>query len=183
MECRDCSDDLTAYIDGELAGPAAEQVRRHLEKCPPCDDDYRGFKDAAVFMERQARELEPSPEIWNQLRARISEMPAPANSSGYFGFLAVNRWAGAAVTLAATVVLALGLWGYRQYQESQAQIESYVNEYIVTRSVAERIHAVQLRQVRKVHAGSDSAIPKVLENPFTEIRPVSLTNPFQTEER
>jgi anti-sigma factor RsiW len=36
MRCDDVAARLGAYLDGELSGEAAEQVRQHLEDCPAC---------------------------------------------------------------------------------------------------------------------------------------------------
>jgi len=183
MDCRLCSDELTAYLDGELSGAAAERVRRHLEECPPCQDELQALQGAAAFVESHARKVEPVPEIWNNLRARIAAMPPPAGRPGFFQFLVVNRWAAMAATLASTAVLALGLWGYLAHQASQKAIESYMNDYILMRSVTDRLYAVEMRQWR--HLRSEEGVPwtPVSENPFVDQRPVSLANPFVSEER
>jgi len=36
MRCADVERDLDAYRDRELAGPAAQAVREHLDTCPAC---------------------------------------------------------------------------------------------------------------------------------------------------
>jgi len=183
MDCRLCNDELTAYIDGELSSSAAAEMRKHLEKCPPCHEELQALREAAAFVESHAREVEPVPEIWNNLRARIAEMPAPTGPSGFFQFLVVNRWAAAVATLASTVVLALGLWGYMERQASQRVFESYMNDYLLMRAVTERLHAVQIRQAK--HLLSEGGITRWMpsENPFMDGRRVSLANPFVSEER
>ena len=183
MDCRLCSDDLTAYLDGELSSSAAEQIRQHLGKCPRCLDDFQALRGAAAFVESHAREVEPVQEIWNNLRARIAEMPAPDGPSGFFQFLVVNRWAAAAATLTSTVVLALGLWGYMERQASQRAFESYMNDYLLMRTVTERLHAVQIRQAKHMLSEGGVTRSSFSENPFFEGRPVSLANPFVSEER
>jgi hypothetical protein len=183
MECRLCSDELTAYIDGELSSSSAEKIREHLEKCPPCHEELQALREAAAFVESHAREVEPVPEIWNNLRARIAEMPAPAGPPGFFQFLVVNRWAAAAATLASTAILALGLWGYMERQASQRAFESYMNDYLLMRTVTERLHAVQIRQTKHMMAEGGVARLMLSENPFVEGRSFSLANPFISEER
>jgi negative regulator of sigma E activity len=183
MDCRQCSNDLTAYLDGEIPDSVAEQMRRHLEECRPCHAEYQELRNSASFVESHAGEIEPAPEIWNNLRARIAKMPAPTGSFGYFRFLVMNRWAAAAVTLAAMVVLALGLWGYMQHQQSERELESYMNEYNEMRTIMERLHSLQMMEAH----GDPSIIEAIgssqMENPFASIRPVSLDNPFRTEEK
>ncbi|MBZ5500274.1 MAG: zf-HC2 domain-containing protein [Acidobacteriia bacterium] len=183
MDCRQCNDDLTAYIDGELADSTADEMSRHLEKCRPCHDEYQDLRDSAVFVVSHTQELEPVPEIWNNLRSRIAEMPAPADAFGFFRFLVVNRWAAATATLAATLILALGLWGYMQYQQSQNELETYMNDYIQMRTITERLHTLQLMEADNTPPSVETAAPGSVENPFADIRPVSYSNPFRSEER
>jgi hypothetical protein len=121
--------------------------------------------------------------MWNNLRARISEMPSPTGPPGFFRFLVLNRWTAAAATVAATVVLALGLWGYLQHQQSERELQSYMSEYIEMRNITERLHSLD-----RVEAAPGTPEPSVLravydENPFAASRSVSFDNPFRSEER
>lgn len=119
MDCQQCSNELTAFIDGELAGPDADRIREHLKKCEPCRDQRDEIVNSATFVAEHTIELEPVPEIWNNLRARIAELPPPTESGGFFRFLAITRWPAMIATMAATIVLALGLWGYYRHAQSQ----------------------------------------------------------------
>jgi hypothetical protein len=87
------------------------------------------------------------------------------------------------VTLAAMVLLAFGLWGYIQYQQSERELESYMSEYIEMRTIMERLHSLQMMEAQ----GNPSVIEAIgssqTENPFANIRPVSFDNPFRTEEK
>jgi hypothetical protein len=181
MDCRKCNDDLTAYIDGELEGPNAEQLGLHLESCPPCKAEYKELRHAAGLVVAHTRQLEPSPELWNNLRARVAEMPAPGGSPSFFRFLVVNRWAAATATLAATAVLALGLWGYLQHRQGDLDLEADLNRYVQTRMVSEQLHSIQLLESQ--NAPAEITGPVTLENPFGETRQVSFTNPFRSEDR
>jgi anti-sigma factor (TIGR02949 family) len=183
MDCRQCNDEVTAYIDGELSTSDVEQMNRHLEKCPPCLAEYRDLKSSTTLVVSHAWELEPSPEIWNNLRSRIAEMPAPASPFGFFQFLVINRWAAALSTMAAIAVLFVGTWGYMQYQQSKSDLEASMQEYIQTRSVAERIHGQLLQAAESAPVSLEYVGPTNMENPFAEIRPVSFTNPFKAEDR
>jgi anti-sigma factor RsiW len=190
MNCRQCSDDLTAYIDGELPDQMAEQIKVHLKECPPCDSEYRDLREAGVFIESHAGDVAPVPELWNNLRSRIAEMPPPTNSSGFFRFLVMNRWVAATATVGATVVLAIGIWSYMRYQDSQQELQSYMNQYLEQRSLMEQIHSQQIRRANYSPATiadrEDIIVDNpfaVTGNPFAGMRPVSLDNPFQTEAR
>ena len=183
MDCRQCSDDLTAYMDGELAESAAQQLKQHLEHCELCRAEYEELRDTATFVSEHAADLEPVPEIWNNLRSRIAELPAPAGSFGVFRFLAMNRWAGMLSTVAATAVLALGLWGYERYEQSRSELESYMNEYIQMRAAQERQYELRMIQERDNAMQGAPEAERAIDNPFADTRPVALTNPFHAEAR
>ena len=40
MKCRECVEHLYEYIDRELTPELEQEIRAHLEGCPPCDDHY-----------------------------------------------------------------------------------------------------------------------------------------------
>lgn len=174
---------MTAYMDGELEGAVEEEMRLHLAKCPPCREEYRDLKESTALVVAHTEELEPVPEIWNNLRNRIAAMPPPSGSFSLFRFLVVNRWAAAATTVAATIALAFGMWSYMQYQQSQAELESSLNGYIRIRAIAERFHSRQLADADRSPVNVNYFGPRDMRNPFAEIRPASFTNPFKSEER
>jgi hypothetical protein len=183
MDCRKCSEDMTAYMDGELNDSTAEQMSIHLDRCPPCRDEYRDLKDSATFVVAHSDQIDLTPELWNNLRVRIAEMPPPSGAGGIFRFLVVNRWTAALATLAATVVLAVGVWSYVQYQNSQSELEASFQMFFRTRTVAERLHGRQLVDAEKAPFNEEFVVPKGLDNPFADVRPVSLVNPFRSENR
>ena len=183
MNCRDCSDELTAYIDGELDESAAEKMRAHLQKCRPCHDEFMDLKSSTTFIEANMPELEPIPELWNNLRSRIAEMPAPGKASGITRFLGLNGWITVAATAAASIILAFGFWGYTQHRASERELASYMNKYIEMRAMTERFHRLQLSRLR--HNGYSFGLlgPGKLDNPFSVERPASVDNPFRLEGR
>jgi anti-sigma factor RsiW len=183
MDCRQCTEDMTAYLDGELAEADAEQMKVHLNKCDSCSYECDELRESKTLVATHAAEILPAPEIWNNLRARIQEMPPPVGSSGFFRFLVVNRWATAVATLAATVLLAIGMWGYMQYRQTQSDLESYMNDYIEMRNIAERLHSLRMADSAGRPASMETRLPGAPENPFADIRPVSFNNPFRVEER
>jgi hypothetical protein len=50
LDCDGCLNRVAEYADHELAGlpasEAADKVRRHLESCPCCADEYQALLDA-----------------------------------------------------------------------------------------------------------------------------------------
>jgi hypothetical protein len=184
MDCHQCRDDLTAFLDNELVGLERDQFERHLEKCPPCREEFDDLRDTMDMVTGNASMLSPSPKIWDQLHVRIMEMPAPLTPPGIFRFLVLNRRAAAAATMAATVLVAFGLWAYMGFRRSEDNLRSYMSDYVQMRNTTEHLHSLQLREADASKAmilqTSGSA---VIENPFMEMHPVSMSNPFQTEER
>lgn len=180
MDCQNCSDNLTAYLDEELTDPESDEIRQHLDGCPPCREEHQDLKASMSLIAVNTRQIDPAPQIWHLVRARLVEMPPPTASSIFFRFLVVNRWATALGTMAVTVMLAGGVWGYMEYRHSQIQLESYMNDYIQMRNITEKLHNLQEAEPA---AQIETAVPIFSENPFAEIRPVSFTNPFRAEER
>lgn len=183
MDCRQCSDELTAYIDGELAESAAQQIRDHLRECGPCREQHKEIVNSEAFVVEHAVQLEPVPEIWNNLRARIAELPPPTESGGFSRFLALNRWPAMFATIAATLVLAFGLWGYYQHQQSARGLEAYMNEYIQTRTAQENQRNQQMVQTQDTAGQDEASSELILGNPFAEIRPAVFVNPFRGEDK
>ena len=60
MDCKQCTEDLTAYLDGELSPADSAQVQSHLAACASCADELRSFQEAADFVESHKRELKPA---------------------------------------------------------------------------------------------------------------------------
>jgi hypothetical protein len=175
---------LTAFLDNELTGRDREKIESHLAKCPPCQAECEELKGCMNLVGDNVAELSPSPEMWDTLRVRIAEIPAPLSPPGFFRFLVLNRWATAAATMAATVLLALALWGYMEYRQSQEDFNTYMSEYIQMRNITERLHSMQMQDSNFRNASMvETSEPNAPENPFAEIRPVNMTNPFRAEER
>lgn len=41
MNCDGCREKLERYVDRELSDEELNEVRGHLERCAPCDDQYQ----------------------------------------------------------------------------------------------------------------------------------------------
>jgi mycothiol system anti-sigma-R factor len=41
MNCDGCQEKLERYVDRELTDHELNEVRGHLERCPPCEDRYQ----------------------------------------------------------------------------------------------------------------------------------------------
>jgi len=146
-------------------------MRLHLDGCPSCADELSCLKEASDFTESHHKELEPRPESWNLVRARLSV----ADSSTWLHFFAPIRWRIAMCSLA--IVAALGM-GYLQYEQFQRRnLEEYITRYMQDRETRSLMQPVEL----KAEANSQIEIPYA-DNPFSEIGAASEENPFSSEE-
>jgi hypothetical protein len=171
MDCKQCTENLTAFLDGELRDSSSSKMRLHLDICPSCADEMRSLKESADYIESHYRDLEPCSESWNMVRARLSA----TDSSHWFHFFAPNRWRIAIAFLA--IVAALGI-GYRQYQLLQTRdLENYITQYIHDREALRQAQSIQWN----AQANSQIEVPYT-DNPFIEISSISAENPFSSEE-
>jgi len=71
ITCRDALARLYEFLDGELTGEKAAEIRRHLEICEACYPDLcfgRAFRDA---LRRAAQGQAAAPE---ELRKKVAEL-------------------------------------------------------------------------------------------------------------
>jgi anti-sigma-K factor RskA len=142
------------------------------------------LRESVAFVAGHAPAIEPVPEIWNNLRSRIAGLPAPHSAPGLFGILAVNRWGGALATLAATLVLAVGLAAYYQYRQAQQlELQAFMAEYIQMRAVQERYHAMLIQDTIYDARDIRARAPIGVENPFAPPTRPAPGNPFTLEAR
>src|SRR6185503_19411581 len=82
LDCRECMDLLSDFVDGSHPKHQAELLEWHLEGCPPCVafvNTYKGTVDAA----RRLRETTLPPELQQKLvaflkRSARAYIPPPA---------------------------------------------------------------------------------------------------------
>jgi predicted anti-sigma-YlaC factor YlaD len=69
-ECEKMEPLLSAFVDGELSGPALDQVREHLDACLDC----RAALDTFRALDRLYARLDypqPAEDAWTQIRADV----------------------------------------------------------------------------------------------------------------
>ena len=114
MTCNRVRKNLSAHLDRELPPRAAARVAAHIETCAAC-------RARLAELERQQAALsrfparEPSPFLWTRLEARLSagEGDREPAARPFFRLQSALRPAGA--VLAALLVLAAGIFSYRQF--------------------------------------------------------------------
>src|SRR5206468_8629669 len=105
MNCLQCTDNLTAYLDQELPPGARSEVESHLGSCARCSAELHTLKEAMLFLESHSKPLEPGPAMWSNIRAQIAALPAHSGSGVFWLHSPLQRWTAAAVALAVSVVL------------------------------------------------------------------------------
>ena len=65
MSCDEYKDLLMGYLDGELSDECSERVRRHLEHCAGCSEEFEEFRKLKQITD-DINLLEPEDKIWDQ---------------------------------------------------------------------------------------------------------------------
>lgn len=89
---------LIPYSEGALEERAARSVERHIASCPNCArdlDDIRSVSGALCAAAAPA--MEPAPDLWSRVSARIADEEAPARRPPLRLPRAVSAFAGAAL--------------------------------------------------------------------------------------
>ena len=102
---RHLGDDVSALLDGELTGRAADHARAHLDVCPTCSDELTAVSEARSWV-RALPPVEPPADFYERLRAGPVADVVPLRP----------RRVGVAV-LAASAAASLGLLGLASPQE------------------------------------------------------------------
>jgi hypothetical protein len=181
MDCKSCSEDLTAYLDGELVRSRFREVEGHLEGCLPCLEELESLKRSVRLVESNLPEFDPAPEIWNRLTDEISAGRDARISTGLLHRLRVHRWTAATVALAASILLAVGVWGIWNRMRSEDALRRYMIEYVQKRESQERAERARMTDIADEIRTADAVHLEYLDNPFVEISEEQIENPFRSE--
>jgi len=172
MDCKNCAENLTAYLDGELNSIDSALIHSHLATCASCADELRGFQQASDLVDSHNRELDLHAGSWNAVRAQISA----SKSAASFGLPALKRWRPAFAAAACIAVLSFGYMWHQQIQKRT--LDAYIYRYIASRE-AGRSHLFEADGRAVTLKSGDLAT----ENPFTEVQADLNLNPFRSEDR
>ena len=133
MQCDRARDDLSAFLDGELAEPQARELGAHLQQCPACAEllaDYRRFSRHLRIAGREpVPDAMPARVHATLIEAEASHMPADVVAAWPAQVLrpsrsAVQSWMRQAASLAAVCLLSsLGTWLVLTERAGQTALE------------------------------------------------------------
>jgi anti-sigma factor RsiW len=175
MECRSCTESLTALLDSELTPELRAAVEAHLASCPACTEELRSLELAGTAASALP-ELEPSPQLWQRVVARLEHerLPAARPPAGRdrWRSLRARPW----IPLTAAAGLVGGFILFNTVGPDSRRLETEFTSYIQLRE----LKASQNRLVLFDPSHYQRYQPE--RNPFT--RPVeSKSNPFRSASR
>ncbi len=171
MDCKKITEDLTAFLDGELSAADSAQVNAHLASCASCADELRSLKDAADFIESRRGELHLRSGAWDAVRTRI----ATEKSFSLFEFPLLTHWRAAFAAAACFAIFAAGYLWYQRIEERD--LNAYISQYIKAREAS--------RPFSKAGTGMDVRFESgkvAVDNPFIEAKVGLDFNPFRSED-
>jgi len=181
MDCEQCVDNLTAFLDGELTPRRSAEIQTHLKECGSCSNEMQALTASADFIDSRIKEIPLKPEIWNNVKAQLSTMEAtrPVGLSSFW----LWNWPKAAATVFATAsLLAFGFWGYLRQEESQESLRHYMNEYVTARNTQLQNLGIPATLASANSDANGRFQMDQTDNPFAEPIANSYHNPFRSED-
>jgi anti-sigma factor RsiW len=167
MECRSCTDTLTALLDDELSSEEKAVIEEHLAVCPRCGEEL-GTLRQATEMSGALSQLEPGPRLWHRIRADI-EQPSPLGLFvSHLGRFLFRPWV-PVTALAGLVAVILAVNSRDVAHPLETEFMSFIQE-------RERVFDEQ----RRILFSSDAVYRyRQSRNPFIQSTAHLDRNPFQ----
>jgi len=129
MTCNEIRAQLSAYFDGQLTAEQAAAVRRHLDECPACMNEYK-LLQSTWRMLLAGDEIEPSADFarnfWRRLREESTAAPRTVRPL----LVRILKWAPA---MAASLLIAfLAGWYFGRIEpepESKTADVAFLRDY------------------------------------------------------
>ena len=122
-------DTLSAFIDGELPDGEQEAIQQHLAGCHACALRVLSATELKAATARAGRRFAPPPETLARLTAQLHREPR-----GTVRIHSIRRVAWA--SLAAAMLLAVSLIGWRQLHETNTLAAELLDQHLATLSSA-----------------------------------------------
>lgn len=129
MKCKETSERLDAYLDGELASREALAVQVHLRQCPRCAAELQKLKRLNEAVQSLGGIVPPS-DFSRRVRDAAE---ARRDAIVQFRPLATQRLSWAATRIAALVMVVAGLWfgasmGHSAARSGSAPVDTEIAE-------------------------------------------------------
>lgn len=139
MDCLDCQNLLSEYIDGDLKPNKRPFVIEHLKTCKDCSLVYQDLKQI-VNLSQQLPLLEPPNHIWKKLEKEISKISKPQARSSWASFLDL-RWqfsiSAPQLAGALAFLILFGILGsFFSYVPQNSSLSSTIQSTIIARPVS-----------------------------------------------
>ena len=177
MECRSCTDALTALMDQELPPAEQQSVEEHLSTCASCRNEYESLLEAHR-LPVQLSSISPDVGLWRRIEAELAGgsalgvrpvVPVPSRhglGNALAGWL-LRPWVPISA-LGGILIVMLAV----NYLDPPDPIEHEFSHFIQQR---ERIYDNQ----RKLLSTDGQWQPRDARNPFSQPVSFSDKNPFQ----
>jgi anti-sigma factor RsiW len=121
-------DQLNAFIDGELSSGEAQEVQQHLADCHSCALRVLSATQLKAATARAAQRFVAPPEALSRLAAQLRPQE-PKKTARVYTFPSI-AW----TALAAGLVLAISLLGWRQVHQANALSAELLDQHLATLS-------------------------------------------------
>lgn len=106
-DCRKIKQILSFYLDGILSSSEEEAVKKHLDSCASCQEDYNALQQLSKWLEQMGRDIYAAPPglknaVMAELREQQTLLPAPLNERKV---KPQSRWKQLSVGIAAAALL------------------------------------------------------------------------------
>ena len=167
MECRTCSESITAFVDGELDAKERAEIEGHLSQCESCRGEHKSLRYAQDLIDR-IPVLDLSPKLWPKIDSGLTALKAPqsihpAKSQSLLKY----RWLPVAATLLLGVLTSFFLLYHANPSSLRLELDAYVKE------------RDQLKTERRIPLSEPSQ--PAHHNPFAVHDHILVRNPFVAE--
>lgn len=128
IECRNCTDALTALMDNELTADEVSALQNHLSQCTSCNEEYESLLYTYELANR-IPEVEVSPDLWLEIRSSlVSGSPLSRWPQSLYRLLLERPWVPATATLATLGIALFLMFGIPTENPKHEEFSTFVQQ-------------------------------------------------------